>query len=197
MSTDTAERELVARAAAGDDLAFEELVGQHRTRLWSLCLRLTGNAHDAEDALQDCLIAAWQHLGTFRQESRFGTWLYRIAANASLAVIRRRRDTPYDPVDLPEDEGPRDPGVVVTDREVVRGAIAALPEPFRVALVLREIGDLSYEEIAVHQGIPVQTVKSRLNRARSAVLNGLRSADPPERVSGPQAVGTLSGRVDQ
>ena len=185
MSTDPAERELVARAAVGDDLAFEELVGQHRRRLWSVCLRLTGNAQDAEDALQDCLVAAWQHLETFRQESRFGTWLYRIAANAALAVVRRRRDTPYDPVDLPEGDGPRDPGVQVTDRELVRGAIAALPEPFRVALVLREIGDLSYEEIAVHQGIPVQTVKSRLNRARSAVLNDLRSADQRERVGGP------------
>jgi RNA polymerase sigma-70 factor (ECF subfamily) len=99
-----------------------------------------------------------------------------------LAVIRRRRDRPYDPVDLPEGEGPRDPGIQVTDRQVVRDAIAALPEPFRVALVLREIGDLSYEEIAVHQGIGVQTVKSRLNRARSALLASLRSADPRESV---------------
>lgn len=179
MSTETPERELVDRAAAGDDLAFEQLVGAHRNRLWSLCLRMTGNAADAEDALQDCLVAAWQHIGAFRRESRFGTWLYRIATNASLAVIRKRRDTPYDPVELPESEGARDPGVQVTDRELVRGAIAALPEPFRVALVLREIGDLSYEEIAVHQGIPVQTVKSRLSRARSGVLAVVQtSADP-------------------
>jgi RNA polymerase sigma factor (sigma-70 family) len=175
------ERELVARAVAGDDSAFEELVGEHRRRLWSLCLRLTGNAQDAEDALQDALVAAWQHLGSFRQDSRFGTWIYRIAANASLAVVRRRRDIPFDPVEMPEGEGPRDPGVQVSDRELVRGAIAALPEPFRVALVLREIGDLSYEEIAVHQGIGVQTVKSRLSRARAAVLANLRSADPQER----------------
>ncbi len=182
MAIEESERELIARAAAGDDLAFEQLVGEHRRRLWSVCLRLTGNAQDAEDALQDCLVAAWQHLGSFRQDSRFGTWIYRIASNASLAVIRRRRDRPYDPVDLPEGEGPRDPGIQVTDRQVVRDAIAALPEPFRVALVLREIGDLSYEEIAVHQGIGVQTVKSRLNRARSALLASLRSADPRESV---------------
>ncbi|BFU45013.1 RNA polymerase sigma factor [Krasilnikovia sp. MM14-A1004] len=165
---------LVARARAGDSVAFAALAEGCRTRVWAICLRLTGNHADAEDALQDALMAAWQHIGGFRQEARFSTWLYRIAANAALAVVRRRRETPL----APEDQ---DYLIVVGDhadrhaeRDRVQTALARVPEPFRTALVLREYGDLSYEEIAAHQQVGVQTVKSRLYRARSAMADLLR-----------------------
>ena len=169
-----ADAALVARAQAGDSIAFAVLAGECRTRVWAICLRLTGNHADAEDALQDALTAAWQHIGSFRQEARFSTWLYRIAANAALGIVRRRRDTPLDPE-------AHDYLVVVDDhadghaeRDRVQAALARVPEPFRTALVLREYGGLSYEEIAAHQGVGVQTVKSRLYRARAAMAALLR-----------------------
>ena len=172
MTTDDDEAEHVRRAMVGDEAAFEELVGGHRVRLWSICLRITGNQQDAEDALQDALMAAWLHLGSFRLESRFGTWIYRIAANAAIGVLRRRRDVPTEPAEMPERDAHGDHAQTVVDRVEVRARIARLPEPFREALVLREIGDLTYEEIAAHQDVGIQTVKSRLHRARAALNAG-------------------------
>lgn len=170
MGTSMVEAELVDRARSGDEHAFAELATQHRARLWSICLRTTGNEHDAEDALQEALTAAWLNLTRFRNDARFGTWAYRIASNAAIAVLRRRRDTPTDLAERLDHPVARDFTDQLVDRDRVTTALAGLGEQFREAIVLREYGDLSYEEIAAHQGVPVQTVKSRLNRARAAVL---------------------------
>ncbi|RIJ76137.1 sigma-70 family RNA polymerase sigma factor [Nakamurella silvestris] len=166
------ERVLLERARSGDDRAFEELVGLHKRHIWAVCVRITRNSSDAEDALQDALTAAWQHIGKFRGEAKFSTWLHRIAANAALAVVRRRKDVALADVQ-PEgvevaDDGP-DPYERIAQADRVQAALAELPENFRVAIVLREYGDMTYDEIAVHQGVPVQTVKSRINRARTAL----------------------------
>jgi RNA polymerase sigma factor (sigma-70 family) len=158
------EAALVRRARAGDERAFVELITAHRSTVWAVCLRITGNPHDAEDAAQDALAAAWRNIERFRADARFSTWLFRIASNAALAVVRRRHDT----VEInAEDCVGGDLGDRVTDADRVQRALMTLPEDFRVALVLRIYGDFSYDEIAVHQGILVQTVKSRLWRARS------------------------------
>lgn len=164
---------LVARARSGDERAFAELVDRHRAATWSVCLRITGDRHDAEDALQDALTAAWLHLDRFRGEARFGTWLYRIAANASLAVVRRRREVVVD--ELPVVASERDLAAEVAARDQVQAALAVLAPSFREALVLREVGDLTYQDIAAHQGVPVQTVKSRLSRARAALAEALKA----------------------
>ena len=172
------ERSLVSRARDGDQAAFADLASLHRAKLWSICLRTTGNEYDAEDALQDALTAAWLNLGRFRGEASFGTWAYRIAANAALAVVRRRRDQPMDPMDQLDavDRGDgHDFTVSVAVQDQVSAALATLPETFREALVLREYGDLTYEQISAHQAVPVQTVKSRLNRARRALAEQLRA----------------------
>lgn len=166
---------IVARARSGEQAAFAELVERHRTAAWSVCLRITGNRHDAEDALQDALTAAWLHLDRFRGDSRFGTWLYRIAANASLAVVRRRREVTVGEVPVADFE--RDLAVEIAARDQIQAALAGLPAIFREALVLREIADLTYQEIASHQGVPVQTVKSRLNRGRAALAQALRTGE--------------------
>jgi RNA polymerase sigma factor (sigma-70 family) len=158
------EAAFVRGACAGDERAFVELIAANRTAVWAVCLRITGNPQDAEDALQDALVAAWRNIAQFRADAKFSTWLFRIAANAALAIVRRRAKIVED-VDVPAMGG--DPGDRVADAERVQTALMALPETFRVALVLRVYGDLSYEDIAAHQGIPVQTVKSRLWRARS------------------------------
>jgi RNA polymerase sigma factor (sigma-70 family) len=162
------EAELIRRAAGGDARAFADVLEPYRERMWAVCLRITGHRHDAEDALQDALTAAWRNLARFRGDARLSTWLHRIAANAALKQVARRRETPVEEFpDLVVDE----PGLAseVVDRDAVARALALLPPDFRAALVLREYGDLSYEEIAEAQGVGVQTVKSRLNRARRAL----------------------------
>ncbi|MEV6633623.1 sigma-70 family RNA polymerase sigma factor [Actinoplanes sp. NPDC051470] len=171
---------LLARAAAGDARAFADLVTPYRNRVWAVCLRITADRDDADDALQDALTAAWRNLGGFRAESRFGTWLHRIAANAALALVRRRRDTPAEDhvLDRPVEV---DAYAAVDEADRIAAAVRLLPDDFRVAFVLREYADLTYEEIAAHQDIGVQTVKSRLNRARRAVAAalGVPEAVPP------------------
>ena len=162
------EAALLDRARDKDPQAFIELVTRHRGAAWAVCLRITGNPHDAEDALQEALTAVWQNLDRFRGQARFSTWLHRIAANAALMVVRRRRDLPAE--DDAFDVGAASDAFAAYDEsDRVQAALRRIPEDFRVALVLREYGDLTYDEIAAHQGIPVQTVKSRLNRARRAM----------------------------
>lgn len=162
--------ELLALCRQGYEIAFAELVGRYRNRLWSICFRVTGNREDAEEAVQDTLTSAWQNLHKFRGDAKVSTWLYRIAANASLAVVRKRKETVVD-LDVIELE---DPAPMTADRvadvDAVRRALAELPEDFRVAVVLREFAEMSYADIAEHQGIPVATVKTRINRARKQLI---------------------------
>lgn len=179
---------LLMQARDGDQRAFAALTGAHRTQVWAVCLNICGNPHDAEDALQNTLIAAWQNLHKFRGEARFSTWLHRIAANNALMVVRRRKANtqltdftdPDGSVQLTDD----DDGAPAFDervavRDAVHAALARLPDDFREAVVLREFGDLSYADIAAHQGIGVQTVKSRLNRARTQLAELLRDTMSP------------------
>ena len=181
MSIQLDEAELIARARTGDQHAFAALAGAHRARLWSICLRITGNEYDAEDALQEALTAAWLNLDKFRSDARFGTWAYRIASNAAIAVIRKRRDSPTDTFEHLDvaDGGDFTEALAIRDR--VNAALARIPEQFREALVLREYGDLTYDAIAEHQGVGVQTVKSRLNRARAALAAELIRQDDADR----------------
>ncbi|MFW0783655.1 sigma-70 family RNA polymerase sigma factor [Gordonia sp. CPCC 206044] len=173
---------LLMQAREGDQHAFAQLAGAHRTQVWAVCLNICGNHHDAEDALQNTLVAAWQNLHKFRGEARFSTWLHRIASNNALMVVRRRKanttltdfDDPEQAVQLADDDGGTTFDERVALQDAVRDALAKLPDDFREAVVLREFGDLSYADIAAHQGIGVQTVKSRLNRARSQLGDLLR-----------------------
>ena len=168
---------LLRRIRDGDQNAFIELLGRNRGPAWSVCLRITGNCDDAEDAFQEAIASAWQSIGHFRGESRFSTWLFRIAANAALAVVRQRGPTP---VCGPETACAwADPGDRVAEAQRVQDALLKLPGVFRCALVLRIYGDFSYHEIAVHEGIPVQTVKSRISRARVMMASFLGPADEP------------------
>ena len=176
------ETALLMQARNGDQRAFAELVGMHKNRVWAVCLNIAGNRQDAEDAVQDTLIAAWQNLDKFRGEARFSTWLHRVAANAALALVRKRKPQ-TDTVDFNDPDRPvllDDDGTVAFDdrlaiRDQLRVALAEIPEEFRIAIVLREFGDMSYAEIAEHQGVGVQTVKSRLNRARTQLAERMRA----------------------
>ena len=168
------ERSLLVRAQAGDQLAFAALLEPHRRMLQSLCLRIVGDPHEAEDALQLTLLAAWQHLGRFEGRSKLSTWLYRIAHNSALSVARKRKAEPGgDAFDDLVSSAP-DPERVA-DVDAVQRALAQLPPDFRAAIVLREFHDMSYADIAAVQGIKIETVKTRINRGRQA-LHRLLSA---------------------
>ncbi len=173
-STDAA----VARAAgAGDRDALELLLERHVDRIHAVCRRIVGNPEDALDATQEAMLAVVRGIGRFDGRSAFSTWCYRVATNASLDELRRRGRRPVPTETIDEVAAP--PGVperaaaggedVVDARLDVDRALAGLPEDFRVAVVLRDLADLDYPEIAAVLGVPVGTVKSRIARGRSAL----------------------------
>lgn len=174
---------LVAAAQAGDRAALEALLRRHQDRLYAVCRRLTGNDADAADACQDALIAIVRALPRFGGRAAFGTWAYRIATNAALDELRRRRRRP-EPAEAVGDgavgdgaapEAGRGPGptAAVDARLDLDAALAGLPPEFRAAVVLRDLCDLSYDEIAEVLDIPPGTVRSRIARGRAALADAL------------------------
>jgi len=181
--------ELITAAMAGDRAAMDALLRSHHDRVYAVCRRITGNDADAADATQEALIAIVRSLGRFDGRSAFSTWVYRIATNASLDELRRRKRRPMvivdDPVshELPDhDSGDRIDGL--GDRMAIDTALRLVPEDFRVPLVMRDVCDLDYAEIAKTLDIPVGTVKSRIARGRGALAHILRAGnqtDPDDR----------------
>jgi RNA polymerase sigma-70 factor (ECF subfamily) len=174
-----AEAELVAWAQAGDEQAFAELVERSRKRLFSVCVRVTGDEHSARDAAQNALLDAWRALPRFEGRSSFSTWLCQIGSRSALAVVRRRRPSPV--AEVPEPTGPFAIETSLEDAatsvSAVRWALDHLPPDFRTALVLREYADMTYQEIAEAQGVRIETVKTRIARARRAVATVLEAAE--------------------
>ena len=170
------EREWIARAQQGDRQAFAELVHCYRTGVINVVYRMCGDADLAEDAAQEAFIRAWQHLPRYQPRSPFRNWVYRIATNVALDVLRRERDTAdIDAVLLAASRS--NPEVVVERNEraeQVRRAVLALSPASRVVLILREYEGLSYNEIADTLDIPLGTVMSRLNYARATLRDMLR-----------------------
>ena len=168
---DVDERELISRSCAGDLDAFDHLVRVHQDRIYNVAYRLTGNHEDASDAAQDAFVRAFQALPRFRRDAAFSTWLYRIATNAALDLVRRRPAVP--PMELSVDQpGPSDPEAEVHRREVhrrVHAAVGHLPAEYRAVVVLRGLQGLAYEEIARVLQIPIGTVRSRLSRGRETL----------------------------
>ena len=178
------ESALIARVLAGDTEAFEPLVKEHQTNVYRLALRLLGSEADAADAAQDAFLKAYTSLSSFRGESRFSVWLYRLTNNVCIDMLRRRRDAA--PLEIEDDEGgltelplpderwdPERLAERAEDIRAVRTAIAALPADCREILTLREIGGLSYEELSAALDLELGTVRSRLNRARKRLADEL------------------------
>jgi RNA polymerase sigma-70 factor (ECF subfamily) len=171
----TDEKELIAKAKLGDRQAYSELVRRHRTGVINVVYRMCGDASLAEDAAQEAFVRAWQHLPGYQPRSAFRNWVYRIATNAALDVLRRERET-VDVDELPlvaEGAGPEATVEGKERGERVRLAVLALPPASRAVLVLREYEGLSYREIADALGIPLGTVMSRLNYARKLLRESL------------------------
>jgi len=187
MNQDDADQQLVQRVQAGDKTAFNLLVVKYQHRVLKLVSRFVNDAAEAEDVAQEAFIKAYRALPSFRGESAFYTWLYRIAINTAknALVSNRRRPVDFD-LDLQDPdqyerqarlkEADTPEGVLLTEeiRQVVERAMEQLPEDLRTAIVLRELEGLSYEEIAEAMDCPVGTVRSRIFRAREAIDKKLK-----------------------
>jgi RNA polymerase sigma-70 factor, ECF subfamily len=175
---------LAREAARGDRRSLEILLDRHADRVHAVCRRIVAHPEDALDATQEAMIAIARGIGRFDGRSAFTTWLYRVATNAALDELRRRnrRPLPMDTVDsdVAAPESPID--TVVSDRVDVDAALATLPVEFRAAVVLRDLCDLDYAEIARVLDIPPGTVRSRIARGRALLSDLLGNQTPaPDR----------------
>ncbi len=177
---------LVRAAQSGDRTALDQLFRRHYDRVYAVCWRITGNAADAADATQEAMIAMVRGLDRFDGRASFGTWAYRIATNASLDELRRRRRRPMvngRDADHNHDLIERaDPTAVeriehLGDRYLIDAALETVPEDFRLAVVLRDVADLDYAEIASILEVPVGTVKSRIARGRGLLATTISRAN--------------------
>ncbi len=174
------EGSLIARAKAGDDTAFTELLTRYERKIYRLAKNITQNDEDAEDVMQEAFLKAYSHLDNFQGNSKFYTWIVRIAVNESLMKLRKRKSDKLvsldEQVDTGEDLVPREIAVwednpeAQYSQEELRGildkSVESLAPIFRSVFVLRDIEDLSTEETAEALGISIPAVKSRLLRAR-------------------------------
>ena len=188
MSDRELDRQLVERAQRGDKHAFELLVSKYQRKLSRLLSRFVKDQAEVEDVAQEAFIKAYRALPSFRGDSAFYTWLYRIGINTAknyLVAMRRRAPTTTefdseDAEDFDDGEQLRDintPEHLLMTRQIadtVNAAMDELPEELRAAIQLREIEGLSYEEIAAAMDCPIGTVRSRIFRAREAIAERLR-----------------------
>ena len=179
------EQDLSLRMQEGDETAFEALVRLYEKKVYTLCRRMCANEEDAQEAAQDTFLAVWRSVGSFRQESSFSTWLYRLATNACIDLLRRNKRSGgsmslddeenaielVDPQLLPQQELERRE----TGRLIQEG-LCALPEDYRSILLLREVQGLSYAEIALVTRLELGTVKSRISRGRILLRNYLTAS---------------------
>lgn len=179
------EARLVREIRAGDGDAFETLVREHQTRVYNLALRMTGSEEDAQDIAQETFLKAWRTMGKYRGECSLGSWLYRIASNLSIDLLRKNKRQQREKIVSLEDNGEdgrtlelpdlREEPQTILEREENRRAVWAclekLPEEQRLILVLRDVNGLSYEEIGASMGLEMGTVKSRIFRAREKLAN--------------------------
>ena len=172
------DRQAVEACLSGDRGAFDRLVERHQREVYRLCFRYLGNHEDANDVAQDAFLRAYRALASFRGDSAFSTWLYRIAVNACLSFRRSRRPAEeLDPALADPREG-ADHDVFRRERAAaVRGAIATLPDKQRATLILKVYHDLSHEEIARAMGSTVGTVKANLFHALAKLRQRLGRGD--------------------
>lgn len=175
----------VLQAQNGDVSAFESLVREYQSRLYHTCLRMMADPEDARDMAQDILVKVWRSLPSFKGESSFSTWLYRIAVNTCLDELRRRKKAAHASVEALAESGwePSDPEAehlleLALNRDLLQKALQRLPDDFRTVIVLRDVNGLSYEEIAQIIDCPIGTVRSRLNRARKNMAKILIDMEP-------------------
>lgn len=171
------DRGLIGECLNGRTAAFGELVRRYQDRLFNTVYRLLDNHEDAQDVVQESFISAYQSLASFKGDSLFFTWLYRIAMNAAISLRRKKKvavsldtgskhDLMIDPADESRDNRPGESLERREEETQLQAALNRLSTEHRMVIVLKDIEDLRYEEIAVALEVPVGTVRSRLHRAR-------------------------------
>ena len=178
---------LVERVQQGDKRAFDVLVRKYQHKVIGLVSRYVNNYAECEDVAQETFVRAWRAIGSFRGESAFYTWIYKIAVNtAKNHLVAMKRRPPTDDIAVEDAEfvpgAERMHETATPEREMMRqemeqtvfSAVQALPEELRTAITLREVDGLSYEEIADAMDCPIGTVRSRIFRAREAIDEKLR-----------------------
>jgi len=184
--TETPDQELIDRCLAGRSEAFGLLVERYQHRLYGTLVHVVGSAEQARDVAQDAFLHAFEKLATFRGQSAFYSWLFRIALNAAVSA-RRKTARIHGSIDALREATGEEPldghGVApwhamhVSDRQrMVQRALADLPEEYRTALILKEMDELKYEEIAEILDVPIGTVRSRIHRARQELRSRLQVA---------------------
>ena len=177
---------IVRKVLQGDVNAFEKLVTEYERAVYAIAQRMTGNAEDAADMTQETFIKAYNSLASFRGDSKFSVWLYRIANNVCLDFLRSKNRRPTVSLSTEDDDGEEtqldiadessSPELLLESsltRDAVRRGLDSLPPDYKQILLLREIQGLSYEEIAAALGIESGTVKSRIFRARKRLCTFL------------------------
>jgi len=177
----------IRRAQQGDAQAFEDLYRRHKGRVYSLCLRMLGNAAEAEDMTQEAFLQLFRKIHTFRGESAFSTWLHRLSVNVVLMHLRRKvlpqisldetieTDEPGEGVK--REPGAEDPLLLGSlDRVALDDAIQQLPPGYRLVFVLHDVEGFEHNEIAVMLGCSIGNSKSQLHKARLRLRNLLRQA---------------------
>jgi RNA polymerase sigma-70 factor, ECF subfamily len=185
-STDTrTDEDLIFAFQQGDVSAFEEIVSRYRDPLYNFVARLLGDSFFSEDIVQETFLRVYRNKHRYHQVAKFSTWIYTIASNLAKTELRRRRvrnffsisskgseEKDYDLVDTETDIDRDVDGVI--KNEIILREINALPFHFKEAVLLRDIQDLSYEEISQILSVPLGTVKSRVNRGRSRLQKKLK-----------------------
>ena len=177
-----AELELIERARAGDEIAYAELVERYQVAVYNLCYRMLGQGQDAEDAAQEVFLRAHRQLHTYKPAHRFSTWLLSIASHYCIDQLRKRRLTLTQldsiiPWARSREPGPDDLAAESEQRDHIQRLLRRLPEKYRLALVLRYWHDLSYAEMATAAGLPENTIKTRLHRARQMMAKVMTEAE--------------------
>jgi len=179
------DEQLIRRFQAGDETAFEEIVNRYKNRLMNFAYRFVLDREEAEDIVQDTFLKVYQNRYAYKEIAKFSTWIYTITANLAKTILRKRRNRkmfsfsrlgPEDKdMDFPSHEQDTQSKIEGKfDEQAIQKAIVKLPEHFRTAIILRDIQELSYEEISNIINAPLGTVKSRINRARLKLQEDLQ-----------------------
>ena len=174
------DKDLLESFLGGDNDAFSGLMERHEGRIFGLCLKMLHNRSDALEASQEIFITAFRRASSFRGDSAFGTWLYRIGINHCKDMLRKRKDLllESDQLDIERvDTRQRGLDEVTALRLDLSKALAQLPDDYREAVVMHDLGGVPYEEIAVVTEVPVGTVKSRISRGRRQLARLLEHAE--------------------
>ena len=181
----TQERGIVLRCQNGDADAMGTLIIRYQHWVYNIAYGILGHHQDAEDVAQDAFVSAWENIGKFQFRSRFSTWLYRIVKNKCLNHIDQYQRRKTDPTEIDDSQPwvpldtvtPEEEALRTEEKEIVHAALAKLKPSYREILVLRELRDMAYEEIAEILGCTLGRVKSRLHEARKALKKELERVE--------------------